>query len=105
TFEGKELVFLFGSDKIPDLINWPDASKLLNSSEIIIGLRQGASIERITADTMLWPKPPLKVIISYWPAVVSTSIRHSLQKGQPANGLLKSVAGYIRQNWLYVSLR
>jgi nicotinic acid mononucleotide adenylyltransferase len=35
---------------------------------------------------------------------MSTEIRRSLQKGQAANGLVKSVATYIRQNWLYVSI-
>lgn len=105
TFEGQELVFLFGSDKVAGIIDWPDANKLLTNAEVIVGLRQNSTIDQITESTLYWPKPPLKVIISYWPAVVSTEIRRSLQKGQAANGLVKSVASYISKNWLYVSLR
>jgi nicotinate-nucleotide adenylyltransferase len=104
-FSGRQLVFLFGSDKVAGLIDWPDAEKLLDSSEVIVGLRQSSSTQQISQDTAVWPKPPIKVIASYWPAVVSTEIRRSLQRGQAANGLVKSVASYIRQNWLYVSLR
>ncbi len=104
-FKDQDLVFLFGSDKVKDIIQWPGAEKLLNSSEIIIALRQGSDINDITINTLSWPKPPLKVIISYWPAVLSTEIRRSLQKGEAANGLSKSVASYIKKNWLYVSLR
>ena len=40
-FNGSKLVFLFGSDKIPGMANWPDIDKLLNSCEIIIGLEKG----------------------------------------------------------------
>jgi nicotinate-nucleotide adenylyltransferase len=104
-FNKHRLVFLFGSDKIPDLISWPYADKLLKSSEIVIGLRQGTSLKQIMRYTAKWPKPPLKVITSYWPAILSTEIRRSLENGQSANGLLKSVSGYIKRNWLYISLK
>ena len=103
-FKNERLVFLFGSDKIGVLINWPNADRLLTSSEVIIGLRHDSSIDQLTADTLLWPKPPLTIIFSYWPAVLSTEIRRSLQKGEAATGLVKSVDSYIKQNWLYVSL-
>ena len=104
-FKDNTLVFLFGSDKIAGLIEWPDAKKLLTSSEVIVGLRQNSSIRQINEATKDWPKEPINIISSYWPAVVSTEIRRSLQKGQAANGLVKSVASYIKQNWLYISLR
>ncbi len=103
-FEDKELVFLFGSDKIPGMTNWPDIDKLLKSSEVIIGLREGTSVNQILDQTKDWPKTPA-IINSYQPAVVSTKIRKSLQNGEAATGLLKSVAGYIKQNWLYISLK
>lgn len=104
-FPNNKLVFLFGSDKIAGLINWPNAKKLLNSSDIIISLRQGSSVTSVTKETISWPKPPIKIITSYWPSVVSTEIRRSLQKGQSANGLVRSVASYIRKNWLYISIK
>lgn len=104
-FKDKKLVFLFGSDKIKGLIDWPYAKNLLNSPDIVIGLRQGSSHSSITKETATWPKPPSKIIASYWPGVVSTEIRRSLQNGQSANGLVKSVALYIRKNWLYTSIK
>lgn len=105
TLNSNNLVFLFGSDKIPDLINWPNIDKLLNSSEVVIGLRQNDSNEQIKSCTKSWPKPPLKVIDSYWPSAASTDIRQCLQNDLTASGLLKSVASYARHNWLYISLR
>lgn len=104
-FKDKELVFLFGSDKVENIIKWSNAKKLLTSSSVVIGLRDGSSIEKVTEQSLLWPKPPIKVIVSYWPALLSTEIRQTLQKGQVAEGLAKSVANYIKKNWLYVSLR
>jgi nicotinate-nucleotide adenylyltransferase len=103
-FNDSELVFLFGSDKIPGIANWPDVDRLLKSSDIIIGLREGTGVNQILGQTKDWPKTPV-IIGSYWPAVVSTKIRQSLQNGEVANGLLKSVSSYIKQNWLYISLR
>lgn len=99
-----DLVFLFGSDKVEGIARWPDGQKFLNRAEIVIGLRQGSSLKKVIAETQTWPKPPLKIIESYWPALVSTEIRRSLQKGEIAQGLAKSVATYIRQNWLYASI-
>jgi len=104
TFAGKDLVFLFGSDKIAGIKDWPGANDLLENTEIIIGLRQGSSARQMTEETIDWPKSPLKVIPSYWPAVLSTEIRRSLQRGETANGLARSVSSYIKKNWLYVSL-
>jgi nicotinic acid mononucleotide adenylyltransferase len=86
------------------MADWPDIDRLLKSSGLIIGLREGASVSQILDQTEDWPKPPV-IIGSYWPAVVSTKIRQSLQNGDVATGLLKSVAAYIKQNWLYISLR
>ncbi len=102
-FNDSELVFLFGSDKISSMANWSDIDKLLKSSGLIIGLREEASVNQILDQTKNWPKTPV-IIGSYWPAVVSTKIRQSLQNGGVATGLLKSVASYIKQNWLYISL-
>ena len=104
-FKNKELVFLFGSDKVKNMNKWPSFNKLLEGSEVLIGIRKGDSIEEITEHTLSWPKAPLGVIISYSPEVQSLDIRRSLENGEPANGLLKSVAGYIRKNWLYISLK
>ncbi|MHB1864829.1 MAG: nicotinate (nicotinamide) nucleotide adenylyltransferase [Candidatus Saccharimonadales bacterium] len=99
-----DLVFLFGSDKVDNIINWPDANKLLSSTEIVIGVRQGYTYQSVADICKIWPKPPLSIIESYQPSLVSTEIRQSLLKGQPVQGLAESVSRYIRQNWLYVSI-
>ena len=104
-FKDNELVFLFGSDKVRSMSDWPDFDKLVSESQIIIGIRKGDSIEQITESTLTWPKSPLDVIFSYSPEIQSIDIRQSLENGEPANGLLKSVAAYIRKNWLYISLK
>jgi len=103
-FKNSKLVFLFGSDKVAGLMDWPNASRLFDSSEIVIGLREGSSAKSIEIDCKDWPKQPTKVIESYNPTLLSTEIRQSLQSGQAAKGLAKSVATYIRQNWLYISI-
>jgi nicotinate-nucleotide adenylyltransferase len=104
-FESSELVFLFGSDKVKSMADWPDFNSLLNNSEILIGIRKGDSIEQITECTLRWPKSPLNVIFSYSPEIQSVDIRKSLENGEPASGLLKSVSAYIRKNWLYISFK
>lgn len=104
-FPKADLVFLFGSDKISGIMNWPNAQRLLKTSEIVIGLRQDASLLSLVQATNNWPKQPLKVINSYWPALISTDIRRSLSQGEEVKGLAKSVAKYINRNWLYVSSR
>lgn len=103
-FKDSELFFLLGSDKIESINDWPDVNRLLKSSQIIVGLRQGSSASRVKSLSKHWPINPI-IIESYWPALVSTEIRLSLQRGQVAKGLAKSVASYIRQNWLYISIQ
>ncbi|MEI9913740.1 MAG: hypothetical protein WDN66_01925 [Candidatus Saccharibacteria bacterium] len=103
-FKNSKLVFLFGSDKAAGLMDWPNASRLFDLSEIVIGLREGSSSKSIEIDCKNWPKQPIKIIESYNPTLLSTEIRQSLQSGQAAQGLAKSVAAYIRQNWLYISI-
>ena len=58
-FENAELVFLFGSDKVPGMTDWPDIDKLLRSNEVVIGLRQGASANEMLEQTKDWPKAPV----------------------------------------------
>jgi|SRR5665213_2003621 len=104
-FSGSDLIFMVGSDKVKSMPSWPNIDKLLYTTDVLIGIRKGDTIEQITEDTLSWPKPPVNVLISYSPEVQSTDIRKSLENGEPANGLLKSVAAYIRKNWLYISLK
>lgn len=105
-FLGDELVFLFGSDIIPSLIEWPHAGKLLENGELIIGLRHNDKREDIHRVVEAWPFKPKAVTLfeSYAPDVSSGKVRKALRSQQAAPGVLKSVERYSNQHWLYVSL-
>lgn len=105
-FQGSELVFLFGSDVVPSLQDWPDADKLLKDNELVIGLRDQDDRGAIHAIVEAWPAQPkaLTMFPSYAPDVSSGRVREALRQRQPTNGLLSSVERYSDRNWLYVSL-
>jgi nicotinate-nucleotide adenylyltransferase len=103
-FEGQQLVFLFGSDKVGQIETWPSATKLLSSCEFVIGLRESDNLVAAQSVVKGWPTKSVTIIDSYAPNVNSTKIRRALNRAQTADGLLTSVSRYIRQNWLYISL-
>jgi nicotinate-nucleotide adenylyltransferase len=105
-FPKSELVFLFGSDVIGGLADWPRVDKLLKSSELVIGLRFQDDRQKIHQIVEGWQTQPKAVTIfeSFAPEVSSGKIRESLRKRQATEGLLKSVERYSDSHWLYVSL-
>ena len=105
-FEGDQLVFLFGSDAVSTLGDWPKIERLLSSSEMIIGLREHADEKRLKKQIEHLPVSPKSVTIisSYAPNVSSGKIRAALRRGIKTDGLLMSVQRYSNQHWLYVSL-
>lgn len=105
-FEGDELVFLFGSDVLEHLPEWPDAEQLLTSSELVIGLRAGDDRDRLRLAIESWPVLPkaLTMFESYAPNVSSGQVREALRNRRPAPGLLSSIERYSDRHWLYVSL-
>jgi nicotinate-nucleotide adenylyltransferase len=107
TFPDARLVLLFGSDVIRHVPHWPLAEQLLESCELVIGIREGHSREQLLGDIAAWEQAPrsLTLIESHAPDISASAIRDSMHAKQPAKGLLTSVARYARQHWLYVSLR
>jgi len=105
-FKGSELVFLFGSDILPRLRDWPKADLLLQASELVIGLREQDDRGQLRGLIEAWPVAPkaLSMFASYAPEVSSGRVREALRRHQPANGLLTSVERYSDRHWLYVSL-
>lgn len=106
-FAGSQLVFLFGSDIVPHLGDWPHAAQLLKESELVVGIRSRDNREDLRAAVESWHTQPKSVIIfdSYAPDVSSGIVREALRKGRPAApGLLTSVERYSDRHWLYVSL-
>ena len=105
-FPNDELVFLFGSDIILGLAEWPNVDKLLKNGELVIGLRSQNDRNQIKSIIDAWPVQPKAVTIfdSFAPDVSSGKIRDALRLREPASGVLKSVERYSDHHWLYVSL-
>ena len=105
-FLGDELVFLFGSDVVAGLADWPNAAELLSSGELVVGLRFKDDRETVHRLVEGWRYQPKAVTIfeSYAPEVSSGKVRAALRRRQQAEGLLKSVERYSNRNWLYISL-
>lgn len=105
-FPGDELVFLFGSDVVPGISKWPNATQLLKDNEFVVGLRHDDKREDIHKVIELWQTQPKLVTVfeSYAPDVSSGKIREALRLRKTAKGTLKSVERYSDRNWLYVSL-
>jgi len=107
SFSDDQLVFLFGSDVIPGLASWTNASKLIGDREFVVGLRSNDDRETTKRIIDNWEALPRAVTIfdSYAPSVTSQAIRTALGNRQTTAGLLKSVERYSDHNWLYVSLQ
>ena len=106
-FKGAQLVFLFGSDVVSSLPDWPLAEQLLKVSELVIAAREGSDAEDLQRAIASWPIQPLAatMLTSFAPMVSSKIIREALRTRQPTVGLLQSVARYSDHHWLYVSLK
>jgi nicotinate-nucleotide adenylyltransferase len=103
-FASDELVYLFGSDVIKRLNSWPGASTLLEKNDLVIGVREGDNAKSLKKESDKWKAKNIIYIDSFASKVASTKIRSALTNQQKADGLLSSVAKYIRNNWLYISL-
>jgi nicotinate-nucleotide adenylyltransferase len=105
-FPNDELVFIFGSDIVSGMTNWPHIDKLLHNFDIVIGLRNEDSRASLHTIIEAWPSQPKSVIMfpSYAPRISSGKVREALRRHQPAEGVLASVERYSDRNWLYVTL-
>jgi nicotinate-nucleotide adenylyltransferase len=106
-FADSQLVFLFGSDIVPGLANWPNAARFLRGVELVIAIRSRDDRASLRDIIESWPSQPKSVTIfdSYAPDVSSRVVREALRQGKPAvPGLLTSVERYSDRHWLYVSL-
>jgi nicotinate (nicotinamide) nucleotide adenylyltransferase len=132
-FAEDQLVFLFGSDVVAGLADWPHVDQLLKSAELVIGLRHNDDPATVRHTIEHWPTSPklLTMFPSYAPDVSSGQVREALRQGQghaalrhgqsgqsvkpgrpsqpgpedqPVRGLLTSVERYSDRHWLYVSL-
>lgn len=103
---GKEttLVFLVGSDVALYLPSWENADILARQAELCVGLRESTTEEMVR--NMLAPLPfsaaGLTVVRAFASDVSSSKIRSAIITGRLVHGLLRSVYGYARQEWLYL---
>jgi len=104
-FKNDQLVFLFGSDSLVGMSQWPQINSLLLVSELVVGIREGDQSRIGGLINQLPIQPQAKHIIdSYAPSVSSSKIRHALRNQAETEGILSSVRRYSNQNWLYISL-
>lgn len=105
-FAGDQLVFLFGSDILDNILSWPKIDKLLNDNELVIGIRSNLDKQYLKQNVEIWKTKPraLYMFDSYNPNVTSSKIRYALRKRMSSNGSLKSVERYSNKHWLYISL-
>lgn len=105
-FPDDDLVFLFGSDVVPSIDQWPHADKLLASSELVIGLRHNDTREHMHNVVEGWSVKPKAVTLfeSFAPQVSSGRVRQALRTREAASGVLSSVERYSNKHWLYVSV-
>ncbi|HET7320518.1 MAG TPA: nicotinate-nicotinamide nucleotide adenylyltransferase [Candidatus Saccharimonadales bacterium] len=105
-FQGARLVFLFGSDVVTSLPEWPKANNLLRCSEVVVGVREGQDLQGLAQTLNGWRDQPIAwhIFESFAADVSSNKVREALRKRSHVRGLLTSVARYANRNWLYISL-
>ncbi len=104
-FKHSELIFLFGSDSLVNMPQWPNIEQLLKTSGLMVGIRSNNSVDVETSINKLPAMPKeLYVIQSFAPGVSSTKVREALRLSKDAEGILSSVRNYSNRNWLYISL-
>ncbi len=105
-FPKTQLVFLVGSDVAQYVPEWPNSARLLQTSQLVVGVRAADSMQFVQESIARWKVPPreLYVFESHAATVSSRSVREALRQRRYTPGLLKSVERYSDNNWLYVSL-
>jgi len=98
------LVFLMGSDVALYLPSWQNADVLARRAELCVGLREATTEEMVR--NVLSPLPfsqgSLTVVRAFASDVSSSKIRSAIITGRIIHGVLRSVYGYARQEWLYI---
>lgn len=104
-FRDAELIFLMGSDAALSIPAWPQAERLLSSSELVVGVRSLHQHEEVAREVANWDVSPKSLVIfdSFAPGISSSKIRHALRANSHTAGLLSSVHRYAEREWLYVS--
>jgi nicotinic acid mononucleotide adenylyltransferase len=97
------LVFLIGSDVAMYLPAWENAEVLARQAELCVGLRETTTQEMVRNILRpLFSTKQLHIVRAFASDVSSSKMRRAIRAEQWAYGLLRSVYGYARQEWLYI---
>ncbi|RTK95152.1 nicotinate (nicotinamide) nucleotide adenylyltransferase [Candidatus Saccharibacteria bacterium] len=106
-FPDDTLVLLLGSDLFGHLAEhseqWPHVEYLLSEVELAVSVRTTETDQQIQDHRVGLPVQPkgFHIVHNHHPIVSSASIRQAVMTQQSVEGLLPSVAAYIRKHWLY----
>lgn len=105
-FKGDELVLLAGSDVVLHIPEWHRSRRMLESCELVVGVRDSHELPEVRLLISTWQHAPkrLHIFESYAADVSSSEVRDALRRQHEVKGLLRSVQQYARRNWLYISL-
>jgi nicotinate-nucleotide adenylyltransferase len=110
-FPASELFFLVGSGNVKGMnrANWSEDSieRYFKAGNLIIALREEDDLASLKHSLASLPAAPKKIAIISTPnkAISSSKIREALRDNKTAVGLLPSVYRYVKNQWLYVSLK
>lgn len=97
------LIFLVGSDVAMYLPTWEHVDTLAREVELCIGLRGSATEGMITRVLLpLFSHTQLYITRAFASDVSSSKVRSAIRGQRWAYGLLRSVYGYARLEWLYI---
>lgn len=99
------LFLLMGSDMLEHLPDWPLVDRLLEETELVVGLRQTTDLpttRRLIANLSIKPTK-IHLMKSPEPNISSGQIRQALLGGKKTTGLLPSTTAYVKKHWLYAS--
>lgn len=106
-FKGAELYFLMGEDIALHLNNWPHIEDLLESSNFILGVREGDETKISTLLDVIKKSRnitfPVEIITTEHNGMSSSQIRGTYKKGRQPVGVPSKVADYIKASKLYAT--
>jgi len=98
------VVFLVGSDVAMYLPSWDNVETFARQAELCVGLRDDATeaMVRSVLAPLSFSNERLHIVRAFAADVSSSKVRSAIGGGRLAYGLLRSVYGYARQEWLYI---
>ena len=105
-FPTDEIVLLVGEDLLEHMHLWPYVDQLLPNIELAIGYRKAHSKESLTNLMQKLPTQPKDYyfVTTQYGGISSMTIRQDLINKKRSQDILKSIANYANNEWLYHDL-